>query len=63
MNTQTDFWLGDNHLDVYTVDESLEREDDTVEHGCRTHWTYSDNTPNEKIRNQISSVFSQYPET
>lgn len=52
------FWSDDFH-------ESTEAARDTRDgvEGVQIDWLYSDQTPNEKIRNKIGGVFQPYPET
>lgn len=51
------FWSGDYHQNVEGHEET---QDEVL--GIQVDWSYTDDTPNEKIRGTISGVFSPYPD-
>ena len=50
------FWSSEDHLDIKVYKEEVEGKS-----GCRVEWTYSDKILNKDLRNQINSVFNEFP--
>ena len=53
------FWDDENHLD--TSGEHTTNEDGRE--GVQVSWTYDNKIPNKKLRNSISGIFTEYPDS
>jgi hypothetical protein len=56
------FWSDENHINVKGEHQVQENEDGREESGVYVEWEYSDETPNERLRQTIGGIFNIYPD-
>jgi len=59
MDDMIRFWSGENHINVRS---EFAHNEEYNQDGVEVFWEYDDQTPNEKIRGTISSIFNVFPD-